>query len=329
MAAVDYEGARVELLPGENVLDALLRAGHDAPHSCRAGHCFACVARAVDGDAPPASQAGLKDSWRARNLFLTCRATPERDLRVERADSAALDVGATVVDVARLSADVVRVRLAPDASLGHRGGQFVTLVRADGLSRSYSTADVPALDPWIELHVREVAGGAMSGWIARELARGDRVALRGPFGDCFYVEGRPEQPLLLAGTGTGLAPLVAIARDALSRGHRGRIALLHGAVEERGLYLGEELEALARAHSTFELTRCVLRGDARPGLEVGALDALVRAKHSKLAGWRVFLCGDPALVQAMRRSAFLAGARMQDLHADAFHTRPLPHATAS
>lgn len=328
MAAVEYEGARVELAPGETVLDGLLRAGHDAPHSCRAGHCLVCVARAVDGDAPPASQSTLKDAWRAQGLFLPCRAVPDRDLRVARADSATLEIGATVVDVARISHDVVRVRLEPDAPLGHRGGQFVTLVRADGLARSYSTADVPALDPWIELHVREIQGGAMSGWIATTLARGDRVALRGPFGDCFYVEGRPEQPLLLAGTGTGLAPLVAIARDALSRGHKGRIALVHGAVVERGLYLGDELDALARAHASFELTRCVLHGEPRAGLDVGALDALVRSRFTKLAGWRVFLCGDPVLVQTMKRNAFLAGARLQDLHADAFHSRPAPSSSA-
>jgi CDP-4-dehydro-6-deoxyglucose reductase, E3 len=327
VAAIVYQGRRIELAPGETVLEGLLAAGIDAPHSCRSGHCRTCVARAVDGCAPRESQVGLKEAWRELGLFLTCRAVPTADLGVAPADDLGLEVGATVLEVARLSADVVRLRLVPDVPFAHRGGQFVTLIRADGLARSYSTANVPGRDGFLELHVRQLVNGAMSGWIARELAAGDRVAVRGPDGECFYVPGRPEQDLLLVGTGTGLAPLYAIVQDALRSGHLGRILLLHGAVEERGLYLVDELEALARAHPTLEYVRCVLRGEARAGVEVGAIDAIVRARVPAPRGWRVFLCGDPALVFDLRKRVFLAGANLRDVHADAFVTKPAGTAT--
>ena len=42
----------------------------------------------------------------------------------------------------------------------------------------------------------------MSGWLRN--AEGERVVVRGPFGDCFYLDEEPERPLCLAGTGTGL-----------------------------------------------------------------------------------------------------------------------------
>ena len=337
MAIIRHEGRSIELGAGESVLDGLLRAGVDAPHSCRAGHCQTCLARVVDGETPAGSQEGLKPAWRALGLFLTCKARPTCDLEIATPGALGLEVGARVVDVAHLSHDVVRLRLATDAPFEHRGGQFATLVRNDGLARSYSIASSPERDDFVELHVRVVPNGAMSGWIARDVRVGERVALRGPAGECFHVPGRSEQTLLLIGTGTGLAPLRAIVHDALRAGHTGRIALVHGALDERGFYLVDELAALARDHSNFEYARCMLRGELLPttpatprvSVHVGALDAHVRAAFPNLKGWRVFLCGHPELVVALRKWAFIAGAGSKDIHADAFVTKPAPIAATS
>lgn len=332
MVVVRHEGRSVELAPGETVLDGLLRAGVDTPHSCRAGHCHTCLARVIEGDVPIGSQEGLKSAWRALGLFLTCKARPTSDLAFAAPDDLGLEVGASVVDVAHLSHDVVRLRLVPDGPFEHRGGQFATLVRRDGLARSYSIASLPGRDDFVELHVRALPNGAMSGWIARDVRVGERVALRGPAGECFHVPGHADQPLLLIGTGTGLAPLRAILHDALRDAHTGRIVLVHGALDERGFYLVDELAALAREHTNFEYARCVLRGTVpatedgalRTSCHVGALDAHVRASFPKLSGWRVFLCGHPELVVALRKWAFLAGASSRDIHADAFVTKAAP-----
>ena len=117
-----------------------------------------------------------------------------------------------------------RLRLRPEGSFDYQPGQYVQLRRPDGLARSYSLASLPR-EGWLELHVRRVTDGRMSSWIFDELHVGGRLELRGPFGDCHYEPGRPEQPLLLAGLGTGLAPLYGIARDALESGHTGPVQL--------------------------------------------------------------------------------------------------------
>lgn len=126
-----------------------------------------------------------------------------------------------------------------------------------------------------------------------------------------YVPGREQQPLLLAGTGTGLAPLYGIARDALAAGHHGPIHLVHG-VPSRRLYLRPELLALADEHANFTYTASVLDED-------GPMDKAMLARHPSLKGWRAYVCGDPAIVQRMRKTLFLAGAALNDIHADAFH----------
>lgn len=324
MAKVKHEGQWYGLNADESVLDGLLRHGVQVPHACRAGACQSCLLRAEHGEVPAKAQVGLKETLKARGYFLACACRPEADLEV--AAGADLRVPARLTALERLSDSVLRVRLRPERALDYRPGQYVSLLRSEALARSYSLASQPQEDT-LELHVRRTPGGRMSGWLFDEAQPGDPVHLQGPAGECFYVPGRLEQPLLLAGTGTGLAPLYGIARDALAQGHTGPLWLFHGAVEASGLYLVDELRALESQHSNFHYRPSVLRGPERVGVTVGALDALIRETCPRLAGWRAFLCGDPALVLSLRKKLFLAGLSLRDIHADAFlPSTPAPQA---
>ncbi|MEX2673678.1 MAG: 2Fe-2S iron-sulfur cluster-binding protein [Phycisphaeraceae bacterium] len=354
------DGNGIEVEPDQTVLDALLDSGEKVPHSCKAGSCQSCLMRAVDGELSGKSQQGIKPTLRAQGYFLACMEKPSDDLRVSVGQAEALSVAASVVSVEPLSADVVKLTIDPSEDLDYRPGQFLNLVRReDGLVRSYSIASVPGWDSFadraaieveagseavegevasgtrqgsgtstgqvgggVEMHVRRLPGGRMSNWIASELREGDGLDVRGPAGECFYMPGEPEQPLLLAGTGTGLAPLWGIVRDALQQGHTGEIVLYHGALNADGLYMVDELQALAAAHPNVTYRRCLLNGeaDAEGGCTIGRIDQAILQDQPSLKGWRVFLCGDPGLVNAMRKKVFLAGASMQAIYADAFLT---------
>ncbi|HYH95693.1 FAD-binding oxidoreductase [Hyalangium sp.] len=318
MSRVSYQAQWYPLEPEESVLDGLLRQGIPVPHACKAGVCQSCLMRAARGAVPEKAQAGLKETLKARNYFLACSCRPEPGAELELAgDADELRVPARLESLERLSQDVLRVRLRPEMPFEYRTGQYLTLLRADGLARSYSVASLPR-EGVLELHVRLLPGGAMSGWLHAEARPGDAVRVQGPAGECFYVPGRPEQPLLLAGTGTGLAPLYGIVRDALEAGHTGPLWLFHGARDPRGLYLVEELRELAARHSNLHYRPSVLEGRLGEGIHVGALDALIREVCPKPVGWRAFLCGNPDLVLSLRKKLFLAGLSLKDIHADAF-----------
>jgi NAD(P)H-flavin reductase len=221
----------------------------------------------------------------------------------------------------RLTETVLRVQLETAAPLEYRAGQYITLRREDGLARSYSLASLPG-DGTLELHVRRAPQGRMSGWLFDEARANDAVHVRGPAGDCFYVGGAGEQPLLLAGTGTGLAPLVGICRDAIAQGHTGPIRLFHGAVRPAGLYLRDELAELAGENPNVSYTPVVLEGGEGEGIATGALDKVIAGAHPKLSGWRGFVCGDPATVGVLRKKLFLAGMASREIFADAFVEAP-------
>lgn len=210
MALLTYRDRPIDIEPGETVLSALLRTGVDAPNSCRAGVCQTCLHRAVDGEIPPAARQGLTDAQKALGYFLACVCLPETPLAIVPADEAARRMGVVVRSIDRLSASVVRLRLRAETRFDYISGQFLELIAPGGLERHYSLASLPDDDPFLELHIRLLDGGRMSGLIANSLAPGDRLSVAGPRGSCVYEGAAPDQPLVLAGAGTGLAPLWGI-----------------------------------------------------------------------------------------------------------------------
>lgn len=309
MPTLNWGGQQIELSPGETTLEALLRSGADVSNSCRAGACQSCLLKATHGCVPPNAQAGLKPALVEQGYFLSCLCKPEEDLVIEP-PGAGIRVPAKLVEIRWLSPSVLHVGIELANPLAHRAGQYLTLFRPDGLSRSYSIASLPE-EKLVNLHVRVIPNGQMSGWLAESAEPGLEVMTQGPAGDCFYTADALDQPLLLAGTGTGLAPLYGIARDALGQGHTGPIWLYHGALNSDGLYLVPELEELARRYPNFNYQPALLD-------QHGPLPQFLQANHPKLGGWRGFVCGDPQIVNMLRKRMFLAGMASRDIYSDAF-----------
>tara|TARA_B110000858_G_C17809687_1_gene480421 strand:+ start:8824 stop:9792 length:969 start_codon:yes stop_codon:yes gene_type:complete len=318
MPELSFENNTYALDKQESVLECLHRNGVPIPSSCLSGVCQSCMMRNVQGELPEAAQKGLKDTWRSQGFFLACQCRTDESLSVARTDNSDLRIKATLSSIEALSSNVIEVRIKPEQPIDYRPGQFMNLVLGEEVIRSYSVASVPELHDQLEFHVALMPDGKMSGWLHKEASPGDSISLQGPLGSCFYTPNNPQQPLLLVGTGTGLAPLYGIVRDALQAGHEAPIHLLHGSIEVGGLYLIEALQQLARDHAHFTYTPCTLKPGVDSEIECGDISELALKRHPDLKGWRVFLCGHPDTVKILQRKVFLAGANMSDILADAF-----------
>jgi len=323
LSTITFRGALYEGSSSETVLDALLRQGADAPHSCKKGVCHACLLRCTNARPPSLAQEGLRPTQREQGYFLPCRAPASHDMVLAEPRDAGLAVWAELRSKKLYAADICRLRFARPAAFHYHAGQFVNLRRPDGLMRSYSLASVPQADEHLEVHVRRLKNGKMSSWLFDELEVGQSIELCGPTGSCFYLPGREAGDLLLIGTGTGLAPLVGIARDALLWGHHGRVRLYHGSDTVIGLYLDADLHRLAERFHNFAYTPCLGGSESLEGVARGFANDVAFAAHPKLQGWRVFLCGAPAMVTAAKKSAYLSGASLADIHADPFELADL------
>lgn len=317
MSKVIYNGQSFER-GDQSVLDCLTANNIHIPSSCHSGLCQTCMMQAVSGNIPEKARSGLKDSLLAQNYFLPCVCYPDGDIAIAPYNSGAGKLEATITHVELLSADILGVRLKPARPFDYRAGQFIGFYKDENTVRSYSLASVPALDDELFLNVRKVPNGLVSGWIFENLKAGDTVTISEAAGECFYVPGKPEQNILLIGTGSGLAPLYGVIRDALQNGHKGKISLYHGSVTVAGLYLTYALRKLAHEHPNFHYVPCVSEGEAPEGYARGMVLDVALTENTNLSGWRIYLCGHPEMVKSAQQKTFFAGASMSEIFADPF-----------
>lgn len=278
--------------------------------------------QATSGDVPPESQKGLKSTLVSRGFLLACACRPTSDL--ELSDGTPNEVASRVLEIRALGPNVVQVQLQRPEGFSYDAGQFVHIVRpADGLTRPFSLASLPS-EPRLELHVAVRPEGNMSRWLAG--ARGEPVRLRGPLGECSYRAAQRDAALLLIGTGTGLAPLLGVLKQALAAGHHGPIALHHGAESLEGLYQWGELCELAEQHANLELSGWVgvAPPTPEPRLQVGRIDRQLLQNYAPIQHAEIYLCGNPALVANLKKYAYLQGASLDRIHSDPFVTAAPP-----
>lgn len=156
---------------------------------------------------------------------------------------------ATVVRVIRETADSRTFVLAPaQGSLPYRAGQFCTFrvtVGGAELLRSYSMSSAPESDGELMLTVKRVPGGQVSNWLIDTVTEGDQVEIteaRGVF--CL----RPTQaPLLGFSAGSGITPIMSLAKSALA-GTTRRVRLLCADRNRASALFHEALADLAARH---------------------------------------------------------------------------------
>lgn len=304
---------------GDSVLKTLLDNNVDIPYACQQGICQTCVIRSPEQTPPAASQKGLKDTQRECNYFLACQCQPEEDMVLELDPSSQPFQLVEVASIKPLSADIIECIIKHPSDFDFKPGQFINLRKTDGVVRSYSIANCKTTDNTLELHIRKLPNGDFSTWAFETLNAGDQIELQGPFGDCFYTQDDPTQSLLLIGTGTGLAPLIGIVQDALNAGHTGDIHLYHGSRDLSGLYRVEELTSLAKQTDNFYYSPCVSGEVVEDTLfKTGRAHTEALKNFPTLNNHRIYLCGHPAMVKQTQREAFMAGADLHNIFADAF-----------
>ena len=308
--------------PNETVLDRLLHENVTISYTCKKGSCHSCMVRSLAGTPPEAAQVGLRDTLKKHNHFLACLCYPEQDMVIKVPDQSELYTKGIVVVNEMLNRNTLLLILALRDAFEFNAGQFVTLQRPDGLTRSYSIANTPQESNTLEFHIRRLPNGRFSEWLHDEVRIGDSIAVSEAHGHCFYLPERRDQGLLLVGTGTGLAPLAGILTDALAHGHSGPIYLFHGSREVEDLYRIEEMRHFSEQHNNFHYVPCLSGDDLADGFSSGRVNDVALASFSELKGWRIFLCGHPDMVNQMKKMTFLKGAASTDIYADAFLLTP-------
>lgn len=298
---------------GEVLLDAALTAGIDIPHDCRAGQCGTCQVRVLDG----LTYGGESDE---PGTVRACQARIITDLEV--LVEPVPDVVATrgiVTGLRPLAPDVVEVRISLAQPVDYLPGQYYKFQFRGYPPRCFSPTAPMApgqKDGGIRLHVRRMPGGRVSSALGAQIGIGHPVKLEGPYGTAYLRPNLPNR-LVLVGSGTGFAPIWAIAEAALRENPMRKVVMITAARSYESLYMGPA----ARRVSGHPGVVVVPVADTVPE---GVSDAVRRGRPTDhMPALRhddiVYACGAPPMVDAVKAKALEVGAAF---YADPFVPQP-------
>ncbi|MCU1551703.1 MAG: oxidoreductase [Glaciihabitans sp.] len=188
---------------------------------------------------------------------------------------------------------------------GNLAGQHLDLrlTAPDGYTatRSYSIASAGPGER-VQLAVDKLPDGEVSPYLVDELEAGDELELRGPLGGWFVWHPEQTEPVQLIGGGSGVVPLMAMVRAHESSGSATRFRLLYSVRAPDDVIFAEELAALEKSSSNFEITWVYTRRapDGWP-TPPGRVSRAILEKSTIAASENpaVFVCGPTGFVEAV------------------------------
>jgi ferredoxin-NADP reductase len=220
----------------------------------------------------------------------------------------------TVTAIRQETPTVRSFTLGLPAWTGHRPGQHIDLrlTAEDGYSveRSYSIASEPERAGEVDITVERIEGGEVSPFLHEVVVAGDRLELRGPIGGYFVWEAALGGPLLLVAGGSGIVPLMAMARHRASAasGVPARLLLSSRGPEE--IIYRDELDRLAGGGDGFEVYHTLTRRQPAgwTGYDRRIDEPMLSEVLTPLgASTRAYACGPTALVETVANALVRLG----------------------
>lgn len=292
-------GKRFRANIGDTILDAALSARVLIPHDCCTGQCDTCQVRVYAGQ--------VDDQGTARGeTVLACQATVSGEAVVEFDEvPAVVRRSGTVHSVREITADIVEAVVRLTKPLTWLPGQYLKVAFAGYPERDYSPTvpvdGTPDLNSLV-LQVRRAPQGIVSSDLGRHISSGHPVRIQGPFGAAFHR--RHEGRIILISSGTGFAPIWAIARASRYREPDRTMIVIAGARHASNLYMRAALAWLRQTGVEDITLTCSRQGgaaDVRFGRPTAFMPRLLPSDS-------VYVAGAPGLVAAVELIAEAAGA---------------------
>lgn len=314
---------RLAFSSGSNLLDVLRKNEVPVSYSCMSGRCGTCRCRVIDGDIIDEGPEAGRPNLIGERHVLACQSVLTGNCAIEilEADEIvnhpARIIKGTVVGIEPVTHDIIKLRMRLAKPLEFSPGQYATLQFSPDHARPYSMAGLPS-DDEMAFHIRKVPGGRVTEYIFSTIKAGAAVKVSGPLGTA-YLRRTHTGPMLCVGGGTGLAPVLSIVRGAIEAGMRNPVHLYFGVRSEADLYDADDLQALAASTPNLTVHIVIACGKAGQGQRSGLVTDAIEHDLPDLNGWRAYLCGAPAMVEALSLLVTRLGINPSHVHADAFY----------
>jgi CDP-4-dehydro-6-deoxyglucose reductase len=319
----------------ETILESAIQAGINLPYGCKNGACGSCKGVVVSGqvDYGDYASAALSEAEKTAGKALFCCARPLTDLTIDCREIQADLIPARVLPVRvekkqQLCDDVIALYLKLPSSerLQFKAGQYLEFLLKDGKRRAFSLANPPHVDQLLELHLRLIPGGQFTEYVFNEMPEKTILRIEAPLGS-FYLREESQKPIVMVAGGTGFAPIKGIIEYMLHENMQRQIILYWGARSRKDLYLAELPTAWAKQYPHIQFIPVLSDALAEDDWQgrIGLVHQAVLDDIANLAGYEVYCCGGPGMVEVAHKSFVSAGLAEEDFYSDAFsYAKPTP-----
>ena len=214
----------------------------------------------------------------------------------------------------------------------YQPGQFVTLkLEIDGkpVQRAYSISSAPSRPHTLNITVKrvpppadspEVPSGLVSNWLHDRLAVGDEILLSGgPMGH-FTCATNSAKKLLMISAGSGITPMLSMARWLYDTAQERDVVFLHSARSPRDVVALKELELMAAHQPRFRLAITVTRPEGQPWLGyTGRLtDAMLLNLAPDFGDRTVYVCGPEHFMKGVKEMLSNLDFPMENYNEESF-----------
>jgi len=292
------------------LLRGALRAGLAFPYECSVGGCGACRFELLEGEMETVWDAspGLSERDRKRGKRLACQSRPLGDCRIRVRLGPDTNVPTEPPKLSRavltgrrsVTGDMQELSLRVEGAPVFRAGQYA-LLYPPGVTgaRAYSMSNLDAGDGEWRFIVRRTPGGHGSTTVCDGVAIGDSIDVDGPFGHAWLRPGARD--VVCVAGGSGLGPMLSVARGVLAEGSGRRVHLLLGLRSEAELGAAAELQSLAHERLTATV---VLSTPTDPLAWTGATGfvhtEVERALAPGLDRFDFYFAGPPPMIDALQ-----------------------------
>ncbi|WP_078119345.1 FAD-binding oxidoreductase [Thiosocius teredinicola] len=309
----DKDGSRFEQIPGDTILRAALRSGVGMSYECNSGGCGGCKFELLSGEVeslwPDAPGLGERDKKRGRRLACQCRAIGDVSIKAATAPEYIPPIlprrnKAVLTETAAITHDIRSFRFQSDSPAEFLAGQFAMLdLPGVHAARAYSMANLPNSAGIWEFHIRRVPHGKATSLLFDSLPLGLEIGIDGPYGMGYL---RPESPrdLVCVAGGSGLAPMISIARGASAAGlfESQRLFFFYGAREPRDVCGDTMLTALPGFSDRIVYCPVVSSPDAAhwTGATGYVHEEVAKNLPNELSSYEFYFAGPAAMTQALQ-----------------------------
>lgn len=316
----------------DTVLEAGLAHGYTLPYSCRDGVCGTCKGKVLQGtvDYGVHQEDTLTAAEKAAGMALFCCAKPLSDLVIECREVQSVKnipvktLPCRVEKLERPAPDVMvmHLRLPANERLQFLAGQYIDVLQKNDKPRSFSLANAPHDDEFLQLHIRNIPGGTFTHQIFTQTKERDILRFTGPLGT-FFLREDSDKPILFVASGTGFAPIKAIIEHALHVGVKRPMHFYWGARTLADLYMLDMAQQWEASGIRFTPVLSEPRDSDRWQGRTGFVHQAVLDDYADLSGYQTYVCGAPIVVESAHRDfTMLRDLPQEEFFSDAFTFTP-------